>query len=135
MQTCHSLTLDWQRWALWPQHKHTDQQEVDIVRFCWRVPELYIHSRILVREPWGRGCHFHGCYESCINTRCWNKSFIYTTSILIISSEAVQVSSDITKEELCQYIVQFVERCSTFTLMRDLPYVALFYLRAYILRT
>ena len=63
------------------------------------------------------------------------KSFIYTTSILIISSEAVQISSDITKEELCQYIVLFVERCSTFTLMRDLPYLALFSLRAYILPT
>ena len=48
---CHSLTLSWQRSALRLRSELAAQYENDMVRCCRRAPELYLHSRILVREP------------------------------------------------------------------------------------
>lgn len=45
----------------------TARYQNNIVRCCRRVPELCIHSRIPVREPWERSCHAHILCES-INT-------------------------------------------------------------------
>ena len=103
MQMCHSLTFRWQRSAFRLRPELTARHETDIVRCCRRAPELCIHSRILVREPWERCCYAHVRCES-INTRCrfltvlWVVCMRYKYFYHQISIGATQMSSNMTKE-------------------------------------
>ena len=107
MQMCHSLTLRWQRSAFRLQPELIARYETDIVRSCRRAPELCIHSRILVREPWERCCYAHVRCES-INSRCRFLTVLQVVCMRYkyfdhqLSIGAMQISRNVTKEEPCQ---------------------------------